>query len=101
VHNVILAAINPDNTPSGYQWTYLFPMLLFIVIAGILYLLFSRPHRRVPTRAITLGASASRPAAGAHGAHLVAGSAGTAPAEEASVGETAGEAEQSGEDTSE
>ena len=47
---LILAAISPDNTPHGYNWTFAFPMLLFIVIALILYALFSRPHRRVPGR---------------------------------------------------
>jgi hypothetical protein len=82
VHHLILAAINPDNTPGGYQWTYLFPMLLFIVIGGALYLLFSRPHRRVPSRAIALTARASEPSA-----------AGTAN------GKTAAEAEPTGEET--
>jgi hypothetical protein len=53
VPGLILAGVNPDNTPSGYYWTFLFPMLLFIVIAVILYMLFSRPHRRVPGRPIT------------------------------------------------
>jgi len=48
----VLAAVNPDNTPHGYNWTFAFPMLLFIVIALILYALFSRPHRRVPARPI-------------------------------------------------
>jgi hypothetical protein len=83
VHHLILAAITPDNTPGGYQWTYLFPMLLFIVIAAILYLLFSRPHRRVPARAIALTAKASPP-----------------PATAAANGTTVTEAEQTGEDTS-
>jgi hypothetical protein len=60
VHVLILAApINPDNTPHGYNWTFAFPMLLFIVIAAVLYALFSRPHRRVPARAITLPARSS------------------------------------------
>ena len=49
---VVLAAVNPDNTPHGYNWTFAFPMLLFIVIALILYALYSRPHRRVPGRPI-------------------------------------------------
>ena len=52
MQGVVLAAVNPDNTPHGYNWTFAFPMLLFIVIALILYALFSRPHRRVPGRAI-------------------------------------------------
>lgn len=59
MHHLILAAINPDNTPGGYQWTYLFPMLLFIVIALILWALFGRPHQRVPSRRITLGLSSA------------------------------------------
>ena len=49
---LVLAAVNPDNTPHGYNWTFAFPMLLFIVIALILYALYSRPHRRVPGRPI-------------------------------------------------
>jgi hypothetical protein len=53
VPGLILAGVNPDNTPGGYYYTFLFPMLLFIVIATILYTLFSRPHRRVPGRRIT------------------------------------------------
>ena len=52
MHGVVLAAVNPDNTPHGYNWTFAFPMLLFIVIALVLYALFSRPHRRVPGRPI-------------------------------------------------
>jgi hypothetical protein len=56
VAGLILAGVSPDNTPSGYNWTYLFPMLLFIVIAVVLYTLFSRPHRRVPGRPITSAA---------------------------------------------
>jgi hypothetical protein len=53
VPGLILAGVNPDNTPSGYNWTFLFPMLLFILIAAVLYMLFSRPHRRVPGQPIT------------------------------------------------
>jgi hypothetical protein len=53
---ILAAPINPDNTPHGYNWTFAFPMLLFIAIATVLYLLFSRPHRRVPNRAISLPA---------------------------------------------
>jgi len=53
VHRMIVAVIAPANTPHGYNWTFAFPMLLFIVIAAILYALFSRPHRRVPARRIS------------------------------------------------
>jgi hypothetical protein len=40
-----LAAVTPDNTPHGYNLTFAFPMLLFIVVAGALYLRFRAPHR--------------------------------------------------------
>jgi len=53
VPGLIVAVVNPDNTPHGYNWTFAFPMLLFIVIALVLYALFSRPHRRVPGRPIS------------------------------------------------
>ncbi len=53
----VIAGASPDNTPAGYYWTFLFPMLLFIVIALILWALFGRPHRRVPAGRIRLGLS--------------------------------------------
>jgi hypothetical protein len=59
VPGLILAVVNPDNTPHGYNWTFAFPMLLFIVIAAILYALFSRPHRRVPGQPISSAAAAA------------------------------------------
>lgn len=70
MHGVVLAAVNPDNTPHGYNWTFAFPMLLFIVVALILYALYSRPHRRVPGRPIRAGSTGSRAAVG--GATLTA-----------------------------
>jgi hypothetical protein len=118
MRSLILAAVSPDNTPHGYNLTFAFPMLLFIIIGVILYLLFSRPHRRVPARMLTLPASsadvpepevaASAAVAGGlnvapgggvaethlepHGSHLVA----TGAAEEADVAaaETDGTAEE-------
>jgi len=77
VPGLMLAAVNPDNTPHGYNWTFAFPMLLFIVIAAILYALFSRPHRRIPAGRIT-GASSRLPDAGTAAAS-VAGGLGVAP----------------------
>jgi hypothetical protein len=74
VPRLILAAVNPDNTPHGYNLTFAFPMLLFIIIGGILYLLFSRPPRRIPARSVTL------PARSAGGAHAVASTASAATA---------------------
>jgi hypothetical protein len=87
VRVLILASSITDNTPNGYYWTFLFPMLLFIFIGTILYLLFSRPHQRIPARAIQFRGAAppgSRPgpaASSAHGATAV--SAAAAPAAEA------------------
>jgi hypothetical protein len=80
VHGVVLAAVNPDNTPHGYNWTFAFPMLLFIVVALILYALYSRPHRRVPGRPIRAASAGSRaPEAGTARAAAVAGGMSTAP----------------------
>jgi hypothetical protein len=45
VHAALLAAVQPDNTPHGYNLTFAFPELMFIIIAGALYLRFRRPHR--------------------------------------------------------
>jgi hypothetical protein len=99
VRVLILASAITDNTPNGYYWTFLFPMLLFIFIGTILYLLFSRPHRRTPARAIHYP-GASRPgswsgasASSAGGATAVspapAAEAGSAAEPEASDGEQA------------
>jgi hypothetical protein len=74
VHGVVLAAVNPDNTPHGYNWTFAFPMLLFIVIALILYALYSRPHRRIPSRPIQASAG-SRAAAAPSGGPAPSGGA--------------------------
>ncbi len=50
---LILAAVTSDNVRGGYFWTFLFPMVLFIVAGAALYVvLFSRPHARVPARRI-------------------------------------------------
>ena len=46
MHGTLLAAvIHPDNTPHGYNLTFAFPMLMFIIVAGFLYLRFRSPHR--------------------------------------------------------
>jgi hypothetical protein len=76
VPGLILAAVTPDNTPHGYNLTFAFPMLLFIIIGVILYLLFSRPHRRVPARTISYSAGRS----GATGSGAAPGAAATATA---------------------
>jgi hypothetical protein len=70
---LILAAINPDNTAAGYNWTFAYPMLLFIVIAGVLWYLFGRPHRRVPPQPISAAAVSGQPDASTARAAAVAG----------------------------
>jgi hypothetical protein len=42
---LLAAAISPDNTPHGYNLTFAFPMLMFIIIAGTLFLRFRSSHR--------------------------------------------------------
>jgi hypothetical protein len=80
VRTLILAAVTPDNTPHGYNLTFAFPMLLFIIIAVVLYLLFSRPHRRIPARSVSLPArSPAAPGPAAAQSAAVAGGLGTAP----------------------
>jgi hypothetical protein len=78
VAGLILAAINPDNTPHWYNWTFAFPMLLFIVIGGVLYYLFGRPHRRVPPQPISAASGSGVPDAGTARAASVAGGLSTA-----------------------
>jgi hypothetical protein len=68
VQAALLAAVQPDNTPHGYNLTFAFPMLMFIIIAGALYLRFRRPHR-VPGHADL--ASAARHANDSAGAATV------------------------------
>jgi hypothetical protein len=80
MRSLILAAVSPDNTPHGYNLTFAFPMLLFIIIGVILYLLFSRPHRRVPARMLTLPArSAEVPSPEVAASAAVAGGLNVAP----------------------
>jgi hypothetical protein len=86
VPRLILAGVTPDNTPGGYYYTFLFPMVLFIVVAVILYLLFARPHRRVPGEPIGVATGAHLQAGGlagglASGGELADGTSGAAPAD--------------------
>jgi hypothetical protein len=65
-----------SDAPSGAILTFAFPIILFAVISAVLYyLLFARPHPRVPGTRISLAAStpgAPAPEA-AHGAAVAAG----------------------------
>jgi hypothetical protein len=74
VPTAILAQV-PSNTEGGSYLTFAFPIILFAVIASILYvLLFARPHPRVPPRRITATAHAGAPGpAAAHAAAVAAG----------------------------
>src|SRR5260221_14238289 len=74
----ILASATSDNAPGGAVLTFAFPVILFAVIAVILYLLFSRPHRRIPSRRVVV-ASASAAPPGPGTAHSAAVPAGAAP----------------------
>jgi hypothetical protein len=65
VRTLILAAVTPDNTPHGYNLTFAFPMLLFAISAVVLYLLFSRPHRRIPAQPVRFSTARSRAVTGA------------------------------------
>jgi hypothetical protein len=59
--------------------TFYFPVGLFVVVAGTLYLLFSRPHRRVPAHRGPVAAHAG----GATPQRARPSSAGDTPAAEA------------------
>jgi hypothetical protein len=71
-----LAQSTSDNAPGGAVLTFAFPIILFAIIAVVLYyLLFGRPHPRVPSRRIVLASStAGAPEGGtAHAAAVAAG----------------------------
>jgi hypothetical protein len=72
----LLAQSTSDNAPGGAVPTFAFPIILFAIIATVLYtLLFARPHRRVPSRRIALASATSgAPEPGvAHAAAVAAG----------------------------
>ena len=68
----VLASV-PMNVEGGAYLTFAFPIILFAVIASVLYvLLFGRPHPRVPPRRIAAPAVAGSPASGAARAAAIA-----------------------------
>jgi hypothetical protein len=72
----ILAQSTSDNAPGGAVLTFAFPIILFAIIASVLYwILFARPHPRVPSKRIALaGTAAGAPEPGAsHAASVAAG----------------------------
>ena len=69
----VLASV-PVNSEAGSYLTFAFPILLFCVVATVLYVrLFGRPHPRVPARRITAVAYTGPPSPGAAKAAAVAG----------------------------
>jgi hypothetical protein len=48
VPGVIAAATGSDWNAAGSLLTFYFPVGLFVIVAGTLYLLLSRSHQRVP-----------------------------------------------------
>jgi len=86
-----LAVATSDNVPGGAILTFAFPIILFAVIAAVLYLLFSRPHRRVPARRLA-HASASAVAPGGAAARGAAVAAGMPTASGGGSAESAAEA---------
>jgi hypothetical protein len=91
---LLAAAISPDNTPHGYNLTFAFPELMFIIIAALLYLRFRGPHR-VPGRADFVSARQAGPAGPARhgttgGSTLHEGTAGEADESEGVGPEGAG-----------
>jgi len=50
----VLAYTTSDNAPGGAVLTFAFLVILFAIVATVLYvLLFSRPHPRVPARRLS------------------------------------------------
>ncbi len=76
MHITILAQTTSTNSnaPGGAILTFAFPIILFAVIATALYyVLFARPHPRVPSSRIALAGTASgAPEPGAAHASAVA-----------------------------
>ena len=63
----VLAYTTSDNAPGGAVLTFAFLVILFAIVATVLYvLLFSRPHPRVPAqRVVYATAAAGAPSPGA------------------------------------
>lgn len=78
MHITILAQTTSTNSnaPGGAILTFAFPIILFaVIVTALYYVLFARPHPRVPSRRIVLaGAAPGAPEPGAaHAAAVAAG----------------------------
>lgn len=98
MHRTLLAVVHPDNTPHGYNLTFAFPMLMFIIVAGVLYLLVRSTHQVPGHVALESSRWATAGSAGPAGSHDEpdAGAAGSA---EPGPGSADGPAETSTEDS--
>ena len=93
MHGTLLAVVHPDNTPHGYNLTFAFPMLMFIIVAGALYLLFRSTHQ-VPGH---VALESSRWASSSRGSAAGGSAAGTAEPGQGSTGDPADESTEDGE----
>jgi hypothetical protein len=73
-----LALVTSDNTSGGTMLTWAAPLALFVIVAVVLYLRFSRPHRRVPAGRVALTGPSGPPSGPAATAAAVAGGLPTA-----------------------
>jgi hypothetical protein len=101
VPGTVLASV-PMNVEGGSYLTFAFPIILFALVATVLWLLLFRPHHRVPPRRITAAAHAGSPVSGAAASGTIAAS-GTGSAEPAAESpgatESPGAAEVAGSDS--
>jgi hypothetical protein len=65
VHGLILADLGRDWTLAASIMTFAIPVGLFVIVATILYFLYTRPHAVPGHRDIVPAAAGSRPAAAA------------------------------------
>jgi len=105
VPGLILAQATSDNVPGGAILTFAFPIILFAVIATVLYfVLFARPHPRVPAERVSLAAATAAPGSSAaepHGARRDALAGDDGGTGKVAGGTTAGSTEQGATDGTE
>ena len=78
MHGLILADLGNDWTLAASIMTFAIPVGLFVIVATILYFLYTRPHAVPGHRDLVPAGVAAKPAAGAAGAGA-AGGQGAAP----------------------
>lgn len=68
MHGLILADLGKDWTLAASIMTFALPVGLFVIVATILYFLYTRPHAVPGHRDIVPAAAAAAPGPGAAGA---------------------------------